>query len=662
MVSITPCHGLVSDRFPVASFVVQVPPERLFEIACATDPSLFHAEQRHRRTQNNFFTTRAKGLLRAPGGQATYLLPPEQLRRFAGMRRLYYAVGSYTGPRGENPSFTTPLEAPQATPSIQISPDFTGKSLDRSRLRGRAAEADARYGAAPPTLTWGGDLAARNQVNQQAYGAVAAYNDGHSPELWAQRPEPRGQEAFGGQTARDGAIDEPLGYEDAPGMARQGRSGDSVQFGSSSASASSSYDGSVRRETRFESSLHHESYGGATGARAATSTQSRSAPAPRKAPSPQPRAAFGRVGAGRGGEPPGFEDAPALARSGHALSRTRYGEGTPMPDMPAAPPVPTPPPLLQAVPGRDDSYDEDEPEEAELPADLPDAGVSAPSGVPLTIPEKFKIVLVVANAESGAELYSAINPDGEYNDPRHPAYQRYHIGLSWGIIQFTQRGGALGSVLQACQERDADRFRAVFGDATDELLSVVTAPTEDARVQPVAGSFLWQEPWLARFREAGAVPAFQAAQNQVAIEGYFDPNVQFASWLGLKTDRALAMLYDRCVNMGNGAGRSFVAQAVGPIRTQRQRNAALAALGKSDLRSFQQSVPGLTDDGVWGPLSHAALCGALSRLGPSSPVALPSLSEMLDRMLEAAKGRRFEARLRTLRTSADLYDTIYEIA
>src|SRR5262245_51779446 len=129
MVSITPCQRIVSDRFPVASFVVHVPPDQLFEIACATDPSLFHADQRHRRSPDNFFTTRAGGLLRAPAGQATYLLPPDQLRRFAGRQRLYYNVGSYTGPRGEDPRFTTPPDASSVAPSIQISADFTGKTL-----------------------------------------------------------------------------------------------------------------------------------------------------------------------------------------------------------------------------------------------------------------------------------------------------------------------------------------------------------------------------------------------------------------------------------------------------------------------------------------------------------------------------------------------------
>src|SRR5262245_33990248 len=100
MLSITPCQRMVSDRFPVASFVVHVPPTRLFEIACATDPTLFRGDQRHRRSPENFFTSRGGGLLRAAAGQATYLVPSDALKRFAGRQRLYFALGAYGSVRG----------------------------------------------------------------------------------------------------------------------------------------------------------------------------------------------------------------------------------------------------------------------------------------------------------------------------------------------------------------------------------------------------------------------------------------------------------------------------------------------------------------------------------------------------------------------------------
>ena len=88
---------------------------------------------------------------------------------------------------------------------------------------------------------------------------------------------------------------------------------------------------------------------------------------------------------------------------------------------------------------------------------------------PLDIAEKVRLLRVVARAESGRDGYSAINPDNEYNNPRHPAYHHYHIGLSFGFIQFTQRSGLLGKVLKAARARAlptvvaSDRFETLFG-------------------------------------------------------------------------------------------------------------------------------------------------------------------------------------------------------
>src|SRR6185503_13545124 len=127
MVSITACRERISDRFPLASFVVKVPADRYFEVACATDPRLFAAEHREHRTASNSTTSRLTGLLRAPAGQVTYMVPPDQLRRFAGARRLFFAVASYRGTQGQDPILTLSHDRLDQVPSIQIAPDFTGK-------------------------------------------------------------------------------------------------------------------------------------------------------------------------------------------------------------------------------------------------------------------------------------------------------------------------------------------------------------------------------------------------------------------------------------------------------------------------------------------------------------------------------------------------------
>ena len=120
MLSITPVRERISERFPVASFVVTVPPDRYFEVACATHPHLFRRGNAHLRTAQNFATSRGAGLLRAPAGQATYMIPPQTLRRFAGQPRLYYAVAAFRGPRNEDPILTIGGDHQiDRTPSIQ---------------------------------------------------------------------------------------------------------------------------------------------------------------------------------------------------------------------------------------------------------------------------------------------------------------------------------------------------------------------------------------------------------------------------------------------------------------------------------------------------------------------------------------------------------------
>jgi hypothetical protein len=669
MVSITPCQRVISDRFPVASFVVAAPPERLFEIACATDPTLFRGDQRHRRTGDNFFSTRLGGLMRAPAGQTTYLVPPEQLKRFAGARRLYYNAGSYASARGDDARFTVAPDAEQSMPSIQISPDFTGKTLDRARLGGPPARAGARYGARDvksTELLWGGDLAAADARlgggGAPATGAADAYDDGYSPDLWNQPPSRRAtlgaNEAPAAPSAEeDDDADvsvEPPGFEDAPDL--RARGGAALGGGAGRAPARAAGASVLGEAPRL----------GSSSARAA------SASAP-------PR--LGRPPA----EPPGFEDGAAINRASRRPAGApakwtperargpRYGavayaaeDAAPAPATTAPLTPATPSPAPAAAAGRDDEYDDgtaaaDEPE---LPADLQGSEVRlAATPVPLTIPEKFKIVSLVARGEGGAgrDGYAAVNADGEYNDPSHAFYHRRHVGLSWGIVQFTQLGGALGRVLEACQRRDPTQFAQTFGPDAAELLRVTGADEEGDRLQPVGASFLWEGDWPDRFRRAGQVPAFQAAQNEVAIEGYLDPNLPFAAALGWDTDRALALLYDRAVAMGNAGAQSWIIRAVGPIRTQKQRAAALAALGFPSFSAFCDSVPELRGDIRWTAPAHAALVGALRGLGPEAPIPLPTLDAQLDAVVAAAAGRRFAARLQRLRAAPELYDTRYDL-
>lgn len=613
MLSIIPCRQTISDRFPVASFVVNVPPQRVFEIACATDPQLFRGDRRAHRTPQNFYTSRATGLLRAPAGQATYLLPPEQLRRFAGQRRLYYAVGAYGDPSGAAPEFTASPGDP-ATPWLSLSPDFTGRTLDRSRLK--TERADARYGANAQALAWGGDAIAAPAAPASApERRPAPYDDGYSPDLWSrdpravsraappEPPEPEPRSGYGG---------EPPGFEDAPAL----------------------------RAHEQARAYGRRSFGGAAARAPASRASKSSAPAPGAGEPPgleePPRQAYGQ---GATTEPPGEGDPVDSLRQRLASGRETAG---------ASPSDFAGVEMRSGPPGVDDHYDDGDDGEGELSA-------SSHLESALTIGEKFRLIQPVARFESGDDGYSAIDADSEFNDPAHAAYHRKHYGLHWGMVQLNQRSGALGRCLVACERRNPPRFREVFGAARDELIRVTTAATEEERLQPVGGSVLWEEPWVSRFREAGGVPEFQAAQNEVAIEGYFDPNLRFAAALGFESDRALTMLYDRCVNLGNAGGRRWVAKAVTPATDDETIARALQALGHPSVQAFQRSV-GLRESAELGPKGHAALVAGLRALGSASPIPVPSLEEMLDALVSAASGERFESRVRQLRTSPGLSD------
>jgi hypothetical protein len=298
---------------------------------------------------------------------------------------------------------------------------------------------------------------------------------------------------------------------------------------------------------------------------------------------------------------------------------------------------------------------------------------AVPSAQPLTIEDKRQIIEQIARSESGKARYGAINSDGEFKGrfgPGHPAYQRYHIGISYGIVQFTQDSGMLGRLLQLMFERDPETFRATFGPQAGELLRTTTTagPSSreqpdgrSARVQPVGGADLWEEPWLTRFRQAAEHVSFQAAQNQLAASAFLDPILQFAAWLGLDTDRALTIVVDRAVQMGLDGARRWIIDAVGPIQTAALRQQALSALGKTDLRSFQAATLGLVADDQWGPLTHAAMVAALQQLGSGSPIPIPTRDQMLNAIVRRAADTPWAERAARLRSSPEFRDVVYQL-
>lgn len=162
-------------------------------------------------------------------------------------------------------------------------------------------------------------------------------------------------------------------------------------------------------------------------------------------------------------------------------------------------------------------------------------------------------------------------------------------GVSYGFIQWTQRKGGLGQLLTAMHAADPGQFAADFGPAYRELLSVVNAPSEGSRMAPAGGALLWDPVWIRRFWLAGGRyaparrdptyregdvpgdpsskiaesrspanrrPQFQAVMRQMAAKSYLPAAIDIARMLGVSTERAMVLYYNRTVHQGVGGAPS----------------------------------------------------------------------------------------------------------
>jgi len=245
----------------------------------------------------------------------------------------------------------------------------------------------------------------------------------------------------------------------------------------------------------------------------------------------------------------------------------------------------------------------------EYPPDYPNIQpLDAPVPQELTPQHQVRILQLIARRfESGDEGYSAIKNNGS---------------LSWGFLPFSQKDGSLNKVLAAMQQRDPAKFTEIFGSP---------ASLDSARL-----------------RAAGAHPAFQAAQNEIAAQLFIAPMRAFAKAMGLDSQRALAMVADRTVQLGPQGAKSWIVDAVTPLVTDALMTAALSATA-------------MKNEGVWEPDGHAAVLAALRAMPPGkSPVPIPTREQMLDAIVRRAEAekRPWAGRPAMLRQSTELADDV----
>jgi LysM repeat protein len=243
------------------------------------------------------------------------------------------------------------------------------------------------------------------------------------------------------------------------------------------------------------------------------------------------------------------------------------------------------------------------------------------NGVKLTENEKKQIVASVALCEMNADGFGSMNADQEFVGRKYGArgiggltYSRIvHIGLSYGVIQYTQDSGSLGKVLQKMYEKNADKFVEIFGggdrniaaslitltnagrpdtqsnaniplsgqaywnsirkkDAGKELIELANGRTKSdlpeskeirgKRVQPIPAVSggpaldIWKGEWQARFLAAGKVIDFQEAQLEFAVSEYFNHILPSAKKHKVRSAMALGLIAACTIRGGVGSGLS----------------------------------------------------------------------------------------------------------
>jgi hypothetical protein len=645
----------LDDSFPVFGLNVYCDHAAWFEVLLTTDRVLFDPANASRRKPDNFYSSRQDSrLIPIQLGTAVYLAPAAVLRGFTNATprpaEIYYTVVAYSDAQGSNPVFAQPPESlVSSAPSVAISRHYgtdggwSTFGMDPAKLH--RWQPPAAHATGIPV----------NGVNGYSSGLTAVSDD---------------DDRAGGEDGRYAAAPEPVNV-------RPQEADEADDYGQAQEEYSAPDRGDYWGGAEAAETVYDDGYGEPPPAAGASLVASLAQQTSFRPGEPEPQELQDDDGdedgrkysASRGDVPPrsyagaaGYDDdiTESLGSYSRAadddddddsprMSSAKGGGGGGGARLYAASPS------KESAAGYGDEGDEGYSSAAAVEP------VAAAPLMPLSIERKRDLIGKLGD-------YSAISADGEFNGvlgPDHPAYRRHHLGLSFGIVGFNQDTGHLGQLLLAMRERDPAKFSDVFGPDAESMLRVVTArgprsmesrEGRSPRVQPVGGADLWQEPWLARFREAGCHKPFQAVQNRMAAEWFLDPILPFAHHMGLNTERALAIVMDRASQIGIGVAEQWIANSCGPLQTPQQRQQALAALGFADLRAFQAARPGIETDGQWGPRTHAALVDGLRDSG-RSPVPLPTLDQMLDALVRRSAQAPWYSRIQALRNDVRFGDT-----
>jgi peptidoglycan hydrolase-like protein with peptidoglycan-binding domain len=122
-------------------------------------------------------------------------------------------------------------------------------------------------------------------------------------------------------------------------------------------------------------------------------------------------------------------------------------------------------------------------------------------------------------------------------------------GITWGIIGFTLIGGELGKFFKEINQKNPELIAQAFQGSAKQLLDVFRAPKAEQlafanSVSLGASKVKLAEPWRSAFQRFGEMPEVQAQQLELADRDYFQPALQTASQMGLKTELGISLCFD----------------------------------------------------------------------------------------------------------------------
>lgn len=637
---ITPLHDPLDKRHSDLSFSVDTGGRARFRVLVARDRALFAPEQAGARNASNFYDSQREGLLAFDGPPCFYLVPRTALHPMLPAPRLYYTLIAYADDNGTGAAYSHPPESlPREAPSVTIA---TGLNGSLGLMFGTPVGLLLRVESAP---AW-----------EQAFDDTGEDLGGSSV------PEAVGLAADDGDDLRAPSADQvAAAYEDADEYDAVEESYAAIDHDyddgySNPASAEALVDELPTPVHAYEEDGedYAESSAAAYGQRDDDDGYDDGFGAPQSLAQSDREPAQVHAYEEQAEDRQDTEPYRAEHENAQGYAYDAVHDAVPemLPDEDAD----------GAHVAQAGEHDEDEvaiEASAQAYADGYAAGAAEAARVPFDIAACKTILARILPFESGKEGFARVVDDGEFTGrfgTTHPAYQRFHLGLTFGGFPFVQEHGTLGQLLVLMRERDRPTFDNLFPDG-DALVAVTTAADGarawqsgdgfSQRLRPVGGQRLWQEPWLARFRRAGQHPPFQAAQNELAAGLYVQPMIGVCRQIGLDSEQGLAMAIDRAVQMGAEGALAWLLECATPVETTAMKQAALARLGAADLQSFQAAQK-LPPTGVWDVATHAALIAAM-RASANSASPVLGRDEIVAAMLRHAQGTPWADRIKRIR-------------